>query len=141
MDSRDKKLIKGILDIGIQLTKEKDRNHLLNMILNKSMEYTNCDAGTLYLYDENSLVFKIMKTNSQNVSKGEHGEKIDMPPVSMSEENICAYSAIHKEVLNIQDVRSCELFDFSGPKRYDEMTGYCTCSMLVIPITNQEDKL
>ncbi len=130
-----------LLDIGIQMTKEKDRNLLLAMILNRCMEYTNCDAGTLYLYENGVLRFKVMKTLSQNVNRGERGEEIDLPPVSMKEENICAYAAIHNEVLNMEDVRSSTRFDFSGPKRYDQMTGYCTRTMLVVPMTNHEGKL
>lgn len=130
-----------VLDIGIQLSKEKDRRHLLDMILNKSMEFTNCDAGTLYLYENDALTFKIMKTNSLHISKGEKGEVIDLPPVPLREENVCAYSAIHQEVLNIEDVWTSDKFDFSGPKTYDKMTGYRTKSMLVVPMSNHMGKL
>ena len=66
-----------VLNIGIQLSKEKDRNHLLNTIVNMCMKFTNCDAATLYLCENDALIFKIMKTNSQNINKGEKGEKID----------------------------------------------------------------
>lgn len=136
-----KKELAEILEIGIQMAKEKDRNHLLDMILHKSMEYTNCDGGTLYLYREGTLMFKLMKTNSLHISRGEKGEEIDLPPVPMKEENICAYSALHRKVLNIPDVENCDMFDFSGPKRYDQMTGYRTRSMLVVPMSNHEGEL
>ncbi len=136
-----RKELMEVLNISIQLSKGNDRQLLLNTILNKSMEFTNCDAGTLYLYENNALTFKIMKTNSQNISKGETGEVIDLPPVPLKEENICAYAAIHQQVLNIEDVWSSTMFDFSGPKRYDKLTGYCTKSMLVVPISNYEGKL
>ena len=58
-----------VLNLGIQLSKEKDRNHLLNMIVTMSMKLTNCDAATLYLYENDALSFKIMKTKSQNINK------------------------------------------------------------------------
>lgn len=130
-----------ILDIGIQIAKEKDRNRLLSVILERCMEYTGCDAGTLYLYENEALTFKLMKTVSKNINRGENGEAIDLPPVPMKEENICAYAAIHKKVLNIEDVRESTMFDFSGPARYDEMTGYCTKSMLVVPMNSHEERL
>ena len=136
-----RKELMEVLNIGIQLSKEKDRNHLLNMIVNRSMEFTNCDAATLYLYENDALTFKIMKTHSQNINKGEQGEKIDMPPVPLREENVCAYSAIHRQVLNIEDVWTNDTFDFSGPKRYDKLTGYDTKSMLVVPMSDYEGKL
>lgn len=133
--------LREIVDIGIALTTEKNKNRLLEMILKTAMEISNCDAGTLYLYTGNNLEFKIMKTLSQGVSKGENGEKIDLPSVPLKEENVCAYAAIHNELINIADVYCNERFDFSGPKKYDAITGYRTKSMIVIPMTDTEGEL
>ena len=129
----------SILDIGIAVAEEKDRNKLLDMIIDKGMELTKADAGTLYILKENALHFKIMKTISQGVDKGRNGEKIDIPPVPLKEENICAYSAIHKKPLNIEDVYFSNEFDFSGPIKYDKMTGYRTKSMMAIPLIGLND--
>lgn len=131
--------LKKILDAGIALSKEKDRNRLLDRILDDSIQITNCDAGTLYIYRDGLLYFQVMKTLSMNVDKGKNGEKIDLPPVPVTPENICAYTVIHKKPLNIQDVYTCRDFDFSGPFKYDRMTGYHTSSMLTIPLLNQDD--
>ena len=133
--------LREIVDIGIALTTEKNKNRLLEMILKKAMDISNCDAGTLYLYTGESLEFKIMKTLSQGVSKGENGEKIDLPPVPLQEENVCAYSAIHNELINIEDVYNSQRFDFSGPRKYDAITGYRTQSMIVIPMADAEAEL
>ncbi|MGN0350517.1 MAG: HD-GYP domain-containing protein [Roseburia sp.] len=131
-----------ILNIGISLTTEKDSNKLFDTIVESGMEITQCDASTLYLYEDGVLKFKIMKTISQDISRGSHGESIDdIPSVEFREENICAYTAIHRQVVNIPDVYDSDTFDFSGPKRYDAMTGYRTKSMLVIPIENNTGEL
>ena len=135
------KELREIVDIGIALTTEKNKNRLLEKILKKAMDVSNCDAGTLYLFTGDSLEFKIMKTLSQGVSKGENGEVIELPPVPLKEENVCAYAAIHKELINVEDVYHSERFDFSGPKRYDAMTGYRTQSMIVIPMEDSENEL
>lgn len=133
---------KDILKVGIQLTVEKDDNKLLNTIVDKGMQITNCDASTLYLYEDGLLKFRIMRTLSQNVCRGVDGEPItDIPPVPFKEENVCAYTAIHRKVVNIEDVYHSEEFDFSGPKRYDAMTGFRTQSMLVIPVENNTGDL
>ena len=133
---------KDILKVGIQLTVEKDDNKLLNTIVDKGMQITNCDASTLYLYEDGVLKFRIMRTLSQNVCRGVDGEPItDIPPVPFKEENVCAYTAIHRKVVNIEDVYHSEEFDFSGPKRYDAMTGFRTQSMLVIPVENNTGDL
>ena len=39
---------KKLNEIGIALSAEKDILKLLEMILTKSREFTNCDAGTFY---------------------------------------------------------------------------------------------
>lgn len=133
---------KDILNMGIQLTVEKDDNKLLNTIVEKGMQITNCDASTLYLYEDDVLKFRIMRTISQNVYRGIDGETItDIPPVPFKEENVCAYTALHRRVVNIADVYNCDEFDFSGPKRYDAMTGFRTQSMLVIPVENNTGEL
>lgn len=132
---------KKILNIGINLSTGRDRNEILASILKSGMEVTNCDASTLYLYENDKLTFKIMKTLSMGISRGVGGEAIDMPPVAMKEENVCAYTAIHREIVNIPDVYDSDRFDFSGPKQYDSLTGYHTKSQLVIPLENNENEL
>ncbi|MCX4322475.1 MAG: GAF domain-containing protein [Lachnospiraceae bacterium] len=130
-----------IMDIGISLSTERDRNCLLMTILDKGMEITNCDASTLYLYENDGLKFQFMKTLSQGINRGSDGEPIDLPPVPMKEENVCSYAAIHREVVNIPDVYASSRFDFSGPRQYDGMTGYRTKSQLVVPLVNNENEL
>lgn len=131
----------GLLQLSIQLSAEKDKNKLLGKLLTTAMDITCCDAGTLYLYRDEQLVFKVMKTLSQGVSSGMQGEPINLPPVALREENVCAYAAIHRSLVNIEDVYHSDRFDFSGPKRYDSMTGYHTGSMLVIPLEEVEGDL
>lgn len=134
--------LKKILNIGIQLSTETNRERILTSILESGMDITHCDGSTLYLLENGKLSFKIMKTLSQNISRGENGEVIDdMPPVPMTERNVCSYAALHREIINIPDVYDNTRFDFSGPKKYDALTGYHTKSQLVIPIENNEDEL
>lgn len=133
--------MRKILDVGIALTAEKDYNCLLELILKESMDITACDAGTLYIVDGNVLRFKIMRNRTMNTYSGGKGEEIDLPPVPMKEENICSYTAIHKKIVNIEDVYYSTEFDFKGPKNYDKITGYHTKSMLVFPLVDHEEKL
>lgn len=130
-----------ILEMGILLTVEKNHNRLFEMIMENAMNITNCDGGTLYLYKDGKLHFKIMRTVSLGIYQGGDGEIIDMPPVPLREENVCAYSAIHEEIVNIADVYHSEKFDFSGPRKYDALTGYHTRSMLVIPLKSRNGEL
>ena len=128
-----------IVAISSELTTEKDKNLLLEKLLAEAMKITACDAGTLYIYEKGRLSFHIMKTLSQKVDR--RRKDMNLPPVELQEENVCAFSAIHREMVNIPDVYHSDRFDFSGPMRYDAMTGYRTGSMLVVPLEDSEEKL
>ena len=56
------KEMQSILEIGTAISSEKDYNRLLEMILNRIMELTHADAGTLYLADGDVLRFKSCAT-------------------------------------------------------------------------------
>lgn len=135
------KELRQLVVMGIELTTEKNKNRLLEKMLHHAMEISECDAGTLYIYEQDVLKFKLMNTKSQGIERGGDGEWIDLPPVPLKEENICSYAALHKEIINIPDVYTFETFDFSGPKKYDALTGYRTGSMLVVPMIDGEDGL
>ena len=126
-----------ILDIGISLSSEKDLNRLLEKILSKVMELTHCDAGTLYLLDNDVLKFKIMRNDTMKTYEGGDGKDPKLPPVKLSRENVCSLSLLEGRTVCVADVRNCAEYDFSGPIRYDSMTGYRTKSMLVVPMMNR----
>lgn len=126
--------LENLLNIGIGLSSEKDIDKLLHMIITEARQITNADAGTLYLKDGEYLVFKIIQNRSLNIDLGGCGEKVDMPPVPLSKENVSSYVAITGKSVNIDDVYHLKGFDFSGPRNYDQLTGYRTKSMMVIPM-------
>ena len=134
-------IFERFLAISIELTTERDRDVLLSRILDCAMDVTNCDAGTLYLLREDGLHFCRMVTRSQNVRRGGHDSPIDLPPVPLEPKYVCAWVAIHNRMINLPDVRENTYFDFTGSRQYDEMTGYSTTSMLVIPMSNDRGEL
>lgn len=131
-----------ILKVGIRLSTEKNRNRLLVAVVENGMKLTHCDAGALYLYENEQLALKIMQVISLGSSWEEDEESnLDFPAISLQDKNICAYTAIHREIVSIPDVYHSDRFDFSNVKRYDSMTGYHTQSILVVPIENNEGEL
>lgn len=127
-----------LLDISIALSGEKDRDLLLERILTAAMDITECDGGTLYITNGNTLSFHLMITRSNHTRKGGRYGAIDLPPVPISRENVCACAFLDGTLINVPDVYASDLFDFTGPRRYDSMTGYQTTSMMVIPM--EDDK-
>ncbi|MDW7675621.1 MAG: HD domain-containing phosphohydrolase [Bacillota bacterium] len=131
----------NLLAIGIALSAEKDRNKLLEMIISEARRITNADAGTLYLREKEQLKIKIIHNQTMNTFLGGKGEEVDLPPVPLALEYVSGYCAITGQSINIPDVYQAEGFDFSGPRKYDEMTGYHTKSMLVIPLRNHLEEI
>ena len=130
--------MKKVLQAGVMLSSERDQNHLLDVILASVMELANCDAGTLYLLDGDALRFKVMHTNSLGTHSGGDGKDPDLPPVPLRRENVCAFSFLEGRTIRVEDVHTSQEYDFSGPIRYDAITGYHTQSMLVVPMRNRE---
>lgn len=126
--------MKYITDIGIALSAEKDFGVLLELILNKVMELTRCDGGTLYLLNENHLDFHVMCTRSIGFYQGNKGNPCTLPPVPLTRGSVSALSVLEEKTIIIDDVYSCQEYDLTGPIRYDKMTGYHTQSILVVPI-------
>ncbi len=130
--------MRKVMQAGLMLSSERNLDRLLDMILVSIMELADCDAGTLYLLDGDALRFKIMHTNSLGTHSGGDGRDPDLPPVPLKRENVCAYCFLECRTIRIENVYDSREFDFSGPIRYDSITGYHTRSMLVVPMRNPE---
>ncbi len=142
--------IQRLTQIGIALSAEQNIDKLLEIIIEEAMSFTAADAGTLYIVDNENhcLQFKILRNLTQNTHLGgTSGGKINLPAVPLSVDNqpnhsnVSSYTALTGEIVNIPDVYEAEGFDFTGPKKYDEQTGYRSCSMLVIPMKNHENDI
>ena len=122
------------LAITVALSAERDREALLTFILDTAMDLTDSDGGTLYLLEDDGLHFCRMVTRSFGIRQGGHDAPITLPPVPLKPSHVCARAVLENRLINVDDVHSNQEFDFSGAKRYDQMTGYCTRSMLVVPV-------
>ncbi len=127
-------------DIGRALSGVYDINVLLEMIVDEARNFTNADAGTLYIREENSLRFEIVQNDSLSIRMGgTTGQDIPFPPVELKESNVSAFVALKGISVNIPDVYDTDLFDFTGPKNFDKSTGYRSKSKLVVPLRNHEN--
>ena len=132
--------IKKLSDIGRALSGVYDLNTLLEMIVDQARSFTNADAGTLYIVEDNTLRFQIVQNDSLNIRMGgKTGETIPFPPVELKETNVSAFVALKGVSVNIPDVYDTDLFDFTGPKKFDQSTGYRSKSMLVVPMRNHDN--
>ncbi len=126
--------VDNLIRIAIALSAEKDTSKVLDMILQVAMKISNCDAGTVYVVEEDHLNFHNSYTYAKGFLNESDAKKNTMPPVPLSREYISACAVLDKKEINIKDVYSSDDYDFSGAKKYDKLSGYKTQSMLVIPM-------
>jgi HD-GYP domain-containing protein (c-di-GMP phosphodiesterase class II)/ribonuclease BN (tRNA processing enzyme) len=136
-----------IIDINLELANELDKNKLFEMILTLTRELTHCEAGTLYIKSEDKkyLDFKVIQNKPLNIYICGTKDKIIWNPLPLYLEDgtenksmVAVVSALENRIISIPDVYNTEEYNFDGTKKFDDNTGFCSKSMLVIPLTNHE---
>lgn len=131
--------IKEVFDLGIALSAEKNNARLFGKILNDALDFTESDAGTIYILDNNELKFNYMITRSKGVDQSADRGEISIPPVPLKRTHVCACCAMDKKLVAIKDIYEDANFDFSGAQKYDSLNDYRTRSMLVMPMLDDND--
>ena len=139
--------------IGAALSNERNLDRLLENILLAAKAITHADGGTLYRMsdDRQFLRFAIVRTDSLGIAYGGTTGKpisVQFKDLPLYRENgeannslVAAYCAIHDETVNIGDAYSEAGFDFSGTRKFDEVTGYRSKSFLTVPMKNHENEI
>ncbi|MGL1893113.1 MAG: GAF domain-containing protein [Spirochaetaceae bacterium] len=126
---------KELIAIGRLLAEERNRDKLIQKILETSIKITGADAGSIFLVVANDdgtkgLLFK----NSFTFSRKIDFHEFVMP---LNEESIAGFCACNDEVVNIPDVYQIpESAPFSFHRAIDEKYDYVSKSMLVFPMKN-----
>ena len=141
-----------MVDIGSALSSTRELGILLEMIVDEARRFTNADGGTLFLVDDQDRVLRwaIIQNETMGIriggnSSGSVDETI-FRPIPLEEEdgtpeldNVATYVANTGEPISIGDVYDeSDEFDFEGPLKFDQQTGYRTRSMLVVPLVHFE---
>ncbi|MDX2128919.1 MAG: HD domain-containing phosphohydrolase [Chloroherpetonaceae bacterium] len=142
--------LKKLNDLGIALSVEQDVVKLLDMILTVSMEFTNADAGSMYIVEDKQGVQPDPTnyfTNKQFRFKHAKNFSREVPFKEMTfpitRNSIAGYTALSAETLNLPDVyfipQGSE-FSFGG-RGFDSAINYRTKSMLVVPMLNHQKEV
>jgi HD-GYP domain-containing protein (c-di-GMP phosphodiesterase class II) len=133
-------LVEQLLAIGTALSSSGDLGELLNLILSKSREITNSDAGSVYLLDNSEGLSRLVFKAAQNDSLPKLSFKeFSMP---LTPKSLAGYVALTGKSLNLADAyylpagvtyQLDRSFDVAGP--------YRTRSVLVLPMQDQEGNI
>lgn len=131
--------LERMISIALDLSAEKDFDRLMKKILSEAMDICNCDAGTVYLLEDEKLHFNTFFTKSKNISSDNKDKSEMPPPVPMVRTHVCACAAIDHKKINLPDIYESDEYDFKGAQKYDALNDYRTGSMLVIPMSDEKD--
>jgi HD-GYP domain-containing protein (c-di-GMP phosphodiesterase class II) len=126
--------------IGVALSAERDIGKLLELILSKSREITDADAGSLYLVEREGegngrehLSFKLAQNDTVDVP-------FEAFTVPLDETSISGHVAVTGRVVNVADAyRPPAGSPYRISPAFDERSGYRSKSMLVVPMRDHEN--
>jgi HD-GYP domain-containing protein (c-di-GMP phosphodiesterase class II) len=132
-------MLEHLLKVGTALSGAKDLDVLLRLILSTSRDITRSDAGSVFLLDRSDpdnprLLFKV----TQNDSLPDLDFEETTLPVT--ETSLAGHVASKGQALNIPNA-------YEPPpglvfnRAFDGEHGYRTCSMLVLPMLNQQEQV
>ncbi|HUQ50063.1 MAG TPA: HD domain-containing phosphohydrolase [Terriglobales bacterium] len=163
------KEIHDLNQIGAALSAEHDTGKLLELILTKSREITNSDAGSLYLVEpgedgtDSQIFFAPPGGALENADapaklvhyqeskkrlrfKLAQNDSVHIPfrelTMDISEKSVAGYVAKTGHAVNIDDAYHMPPgVPYSVNRKFDEDSGYRTKSILAVPMRNQKDEI
>jgi len=116
---------------------DEDINTLLHKILSYARKITSCDAGTIYLKEDNNLLFNIFQNDSftkEKIKDLENKIKSLKFEIKENTNTIAIESIIQKKIITIDDIYRSEEFNFITSKQFDTDNSYKTKSILTAPL-------
>jgi len=124
--------IRALVDVGVALSAERDRDRLLETILSRARSLTAADAGSLYLVDEEAGAPVLRFVKAQNDSVRFDFVERSLP---LDDGSIAGFVARTGQPLNLPDVTAIPP---GAPYRFDPgfdaKHGYRSRSMLTVPM-------
>ena len=132
-----------LVEIGLALSAERDVSALLGRILFEARRCTGAGAGTLYLVTaDGKLQFSVVQNDRLRHSEVLVGNGSQPITIGISPTSIAGRVTMTGSTLNIPDVHELpESCGFHFDSSFDKKTGYCSRSMLVVPMKTPDDNI
>ena len=130
--------------IGIALSSETNLTLLLESIVRETRSFTNADAGSLYLVDQDNgaLHFEVAQNDTLRKRSDMKPDTFKPYSLALTKNSISGYVAITGETLNIPDAYDLSPeagFEFN--RDFDRRNNYRTRSMLLVAMKDTEGKI
>ena len=136
---RESHKLRELNEIGQSLSSISDPFVLMNLILKKSRELTNADAGSICVvrYNNRNKPVELIFSYFQNDTL-QQNLKMDLA-MPVSKRSLAGYVGVTGECLKIADAYEIPADrDYAFNRNVDKSTGYRTKSMLVHPMIDNE---
>jgi len=130
--------LKEIIRLDNELSTVQDLDLLLERILTEARKITNADAGSIYIREDDHLVFSYAQNDTMQ-KKLPPGQKLIYLTFKMkiTTGSIAGYVASTGKTLNIPDVYKIpQDAPYKFDSSYDKVSKYKTQSMLTVPLKN-----
>lgn len=130
-------LLHGVIPIGVALSAERDFNRLLERVLREARRFCGADGGALLLRKEQRLVYVLLQCASlELVLGGSSGLPVDLPAFDLpaAPRRPATVAAREGRTVNVVDVSATTDLDLGAIERFDEIHGYRTRSLIVLPL-------
>ena len=129
---------RALVEVGIALSAETDRQKLLVTILTRARSLTAADAGSLYLVTPPDAPDSLEFVLAQNDSVRFDFEETVLP---LEHPSIAGFVARSGSVVNLADARAIpEEAPYRFDSDFDERMGYRTRSILAVPMTTPDGR-
>lgn len=125
--------------IGIRLSLERDPERMLDTILRTAREITASDAGSLYLVEQapdggRQLRFRLAQNDSRSVP-------FQATTLPLDHDSVAGHVALTGEPVSLADAYAAPGKAYQMNRSYDELIGYRTKSMLVVPMKTPQGEV
>ena len=127
-----------LIKISQQISKIKDLDILLELILSEARAFVGADAGSIYIREENTLKFSYTQNATLEANLAP-GKKLIYSTFTIQIDNgsIAGYVASSGDILNIPDAYDLPPgAPYHFRPKYDAEAGYRTRSVLTVPLKN-----
>lgn len=119
-----------LLELAMTVNSSLDLESALNRVLDESMRVIQAEGGTLWLLDKQEDIIEA------RVVKGPSAGVLDFHKLRRGE-GLAGVSIDNKEAILVEDVRN----DPRWSKRFDQLTGFTTNSLLTVPVIWKEQAI
>ena len=125
-----------LVELSIELNQIKDLDILMEHILSRARLFAGADAGSIYLREQESLIFSHTQNDTLQKQLPEGAKLIYSTfAIPVDKNSIAGSAAATGDLLNIPDVGAMDAsLPYHFNRTFDEATGYLTQSMLTIPL-------